>query len=190
MISQKLILQVQNCASKLTNDLVHTLQSSNRCPTYRTIPPDRLIDLKNDLYQNLGRWLSSRSRTAVETRYFKLGHERYMEGIPLSEVIFAQGVTKSMLLNFIDRCMLGNSEDLKLEHELVLAISEFFDEVTYWVSAGYEDAGRARLASPMPVEAARVQRNHKLEPARAGFESAGEEELAVSRGGDIGEASG
>jgi hypothetical protein len=42
----------------------------------------------------------------------------------------------------------------------------------------------------MPVEAARVQRNHKLEPARAGFESAGEEELAVSRGGDIGEASG
>jgi hypothetical protein len=189
MISQKLILQVQNCASKLTNDLVHTLQTSPRCPSYRTIPPDRLVELKDDLYKNLGRWLSSRSKASLESRYLKLGRERCLGGIPLSEVITAQSVTKRMLLNFIDRCMAGDAEDLKLEHELVLAISEFFDEVMYWVAAGYEDAYRAQLASPPQTESWRPE-PQKLEPALAGLEDAWDEELAVSRGGDIGEASG
>jgi hypothetical protein len=189
MISQKLINQVQSCADKLTNDLVHALQSSPRCPSYRSIPPDRLIELKDDLYKNLGRWLGSRSKSAVETRYLKLGRERHLEGIPLCEVIAAQSITKAMLLNFIRRCMPGASEELNLEYELVCSISEFFDEVIYWLSVGYEDASQARLMAPPDIERRAPKPSRHLEPVAVGAEEM-TEELSVSRGGDIGEASG
>jgi len=190
MISQKLISQVQSCADKLTNDLVYALQTNPRCQSYRTLPPDRLIELKDDLYKNLGRWLSSRSKAAVEARYLRLGRERYVAGIPLSEVIFAQSVTKSMLLHFIRGCMCGDAEDLKLEHELVLAVSEFFDEVIYWVAMGYEDARRAQLASLPDVDAPAWEPRRKMAPVSVGVQETADVDLDVSRAGDVGEASG
>jgi hypothetical protein len=189
MISQKLINQVQSCADKLTNDLVHVLQTSPRCPTYRNVPPERLHELKADLYKNLGRWLGSRSKSAVEARYLKLGRERYQEGIPLCEAIAAQSITKAMLLNFIQRCMPGESEELNLEYELACAISEFFDEVVYWVSVGYQDSYQARLMAPPELERRSPRPGRKLEPVGVGAEET-HEEWSVSRGGDIGEASG
>lgn len=187
MISQRMIDQVQACAGPLTNDLVSILYTNPRCPSYRALPKDRLIELKDDLYRNLGRWLSSRSRAAVESRYLKLGRERCLGGVPLSEVIFAQSVTKSLLLGFIRRSIPGDTADVNLEHELVLAISEFFDEVVYWVAEGYEDTRQAREANPSEdAETATWNPKPKIEPVRAGVGAANERDLAVSRGGDVG----
>jgi hypothetical protein len=191
MISPKMMQEVQSCADRLTNDLIAVLHTNPRCPAYRGLPTDRLIELKDDLYRNLGRWLNSRSKAAVEARYLKLGRERYLARIPLSEVIFAQSVTKSFLLDFIRRSMPGDSEDAGMEHELVHAISEFFDEVLSWVAAGYEDAGRAEAENP--VEEAGTSSwfpDSKGDPAPAGALQAVVDELPVSRGGDVGETSG
>jgi hypothetical protein len=191
MISQKMIQEVQTCADRLTNDLIAVLHTNPRCPSYRSLPTDQLLELKDDLYRNLGRWLSSRSKAAVEARYLKLGRERYLARIPLSEVIFAQSVTKSMLLDFIRRSVPGDSKDVNLEHELVLSISEFFDEVVYWVAMGHEDAGRAHQANP-PEDAGTSlwMPDSKIEPMTNGALEAVATELPVSRGGDVGETSG
>ncbi len=191
MISQKMIQEVQSCADRLTNDLIAVLHTNPRCPSYRNLPTDRLIELKDDLYRNLGRWLSSRSKSAVEARYLKLGRERHLARVPLSEVIFAQSVTKSMLLDFIRRSVPGDSQDANLEHELVLSISEFFDEVVYWVAEGYEDARRAHQANPAE-EADTITEipGSKSEPMTNGALAAVVAELPVSRGGDVGETSG
>jgi len=191
MISQKMIREVQTCADRLTNDLIAVLHTNPRCSSYRNLPTDQLIELKDDLYKNLGRWLSSRSKAAVEARYLKLGRERHLSRVPLSEVIFAQSVTKSMLLDFIRRSIPGDSQDAGPEHELVVAISEFFDEVVYWVAMGYEDAGRAQEANP--AEEAGTSPwvpDSKSEPMTNGALEAVVAELPVSRGGDVGETSG
>jgi hypothetical protein len=188
MISEKLIHQVHECADRLTNDLIQAVQADPRCEAYKGIPRSRLIELKDELYRNLGRWLTSHSRSAIEVRYVKLGRERYLEGIPLSEFIYALHLTKSMLLSFIRRCLPGQAEDVSLEYELALAISEFFDEAIYCATIGYEDAAYAGLSAPPKVEVAAVPRAAKRAPEQA--YTGAEEDLAVSRGGQIGEASG
>ena len=191
MISQKLLRFVRENASRLTTDLVQALQEHPRTYGYRSISPDRLIELKSDLYVNLGSWLSARSKFALELRYRKLGRQRYLDGIPLSHVIHALNLTKTMLLHYIRRALPGDVGELPLEHELVLAISEFFDEAIYFASMGYEDACRASLASPEQAEIAK-----KLSAGIPRLSSAlqlgdhGEIDLPISRAGDIGEASG
>ncbi len=191
MISQKLLRFVQENANRLTTDLVQALQEHPRTYGYRSISPDRLIELKSDLYVNLGSWLSARSKFALESRYRKLGRQRYLDGIPLSHVIHALNLTKTMLLHYIRRALPGDPSELALEHELVLAISEFFDEAIYFASVGYEDACRASLASPEQAEIAK-----KLSAGIPRLSSSlqlgdhAEIDLPISRGGDIGEASG
>lgn len=188
MISHRLIEQIHKSADRLTNDLIERLQTDPSCPAYRTIPRERLIALKDDLYQNLGRWISSRSKIAVRSRYVKLGRERYLEGIPLSELIFALSVTKSMLVDFIRHCVPGRPEELNLEYDLVISIGEFFDEAVFFAATGYEDAYRAQLNAPRKAESVVVIPSAKRGPQPAYV--ALEEDWAVSRSGQIGEASG
>ena len=191
MISQKLLRFVQENANRLTTDLVQALQEHPRTYGYRSISPDRLIELKSDLYVNLGKWLSARSKFALESRYRKLGRQRYLDGIPLSHVIHALNLTKTMLLHYIRRALPGDSGELTLEHELVLAISEFFDEAIYFASMGYEDACRASLASPEQAEIAKkLSAGIPRLSSALQVEEQGEIDLPISRAGDIGEASG
>ena len=188
MTSQRLIEQIHESANGLTNDLIERLHTDPRSTAYRTIPRDRLIALKDDLYLHLGRWLCTRSKSALKARYVRLGRERYLEGIPLSELIFALSLTKSMVIDFIRHCVPGKPEELNLEYDLVVSIGEFFDEAIYLASVGYEDAHRAQLtASPVLVEVANGL-VEKRQPIRTHHPV--DEDWAISRGGDIGEASG
>lgn len=195
MISKRLIRHIQDNAGKLTADLVHVLRESPRTPAYRDVPSDRLIELKGGLYEQLGRWLSARSKFALERRYRKLGRERYLADIPLSQHICALNLTKSMLLDFICRSTPGDPSELGLQHELVLSISEFFDEASYFASAGYEDACRATLASPAqpqtkPPKRRPLSARGRKKAEREHAEIEGEVDFLISRAGDIGEASG
>ncbi len=188
MISQRLIEQIHESANRLTNDLIERLQTDSRSTAYRTLPREQLIALKDDFYQHLGSWLSTRSKSAVKTRYLRLGRERYLEGIPLSELIFALSVTKSMLVDFIRHRMTGRAEELHLEYDLVISIGEFFDEAVYFASVGYDDAHRAHLAAaPEPGEGT-DEAVEKKKPGRT--HQPIDEDWAVSRSGQIGEASG
>ena len=188
MISQRLIEQIHESANRLTNDLIERLQTDSRSTAYRTIPRERLIALKDDLYQNLGSWLSTRSKSAVKARYVRLGRERYLEGIPLSELIFGLSVTKSMLVDFIRHCMPGRAEELNLEYDLVISIGEFFDEAIYFAAVGYDDAHRAQLGAAASSSEGADDAVEKKQPVRTSQPV--DEDWAVSRSGQIGEASG
>jgi hypothetical protein len=118
----------------------------------------------------------------------KLGHERYFEGIPLSELIFALSLTKSMLVDFIRHCVPGRPEELNLEYDLVISIGEFFDEAIFFAATGYEDAYRAQLNAPHKTESIVVIPGEKRGPLPDN--EALDEDWAISRGGQIGEASG
>lgn len=188
MISQRLIEQIHESANRLTNDLIELLQSDPRSTSYRTIPREQLSALKDDLYQHLGSWLSTRSKSSVKARYERLGRERYLEGIPLSELIFALSVTKSMLVDFIRHRMPGHAEELHLEYDLVISIGEFFDEAIYFASVGYDDAHRAHLAAASRSGEEAGENVEKKQPGRT--HQPIDEDWAVSRSGQIGEASG
>lgn len=189
MISRRLLQHIQDNAHKLTADLVHELQRNPRTPAYWLIPAEQLIELKRELFANLGRWLSARSKFALESRYRRLGRERYLVGIPLSQVVCALNLTKCMLLEFIYRATPGDVDELQLEHQLVMAISEFFSEATYLATLGYEDATQAGLTAPPEpdVKFVRTTLVPQSQKIAAGEVVDGELGLPVSRGGDIGE---
>ena len=141
MISARLVAMIEDHADQLTAGLVETLLHHPRTSGYHQLPRSELRDRANDVYRNLGRWLTRGSERAIEASYADLGRLRRREGIPLSEVIFALILTKAHLLEYVKTSGLSDTAlDLYQELDLVRVVEQFFDKTIYYAAHGYEEA--------------------------------------------------
>jgi hypothetical protein len=189
VISRRLIQLVEQNADRLTNDLIEAVRRDPRTAAYHRMSDEDLHERALDLFRNLGQWLSARTEFAVQTRYEAFGRRRFQEGIPFSHVLFALSMAKTMLLDFLRGSVSGDSQELPLEYELALAVSQFYDKAVYHAAVGYEQAARAlahRPASDAPAPAGVAPRGVNRSLAL----DAEDLDLAVSRSGDIGESGG
>ncbi len=190
MISQRLIRLVEQNADRLNNDLIAELRRDPRSAAYHRLSDEDLHERGQDLFRNLGQWLSARTEFAVQNRYQALGRKRCQEGLPLSQVVFALTRAKGRLLDFIRSSVAGESSaELPLEYELAWAIAVFFDKAIYHTVAGFEEAARAP-AVPAPVAATAQPAPPRQPPSREILLDRDDLDLAVSRSGDIGESGG
>ena len=67
----------------------------------QNLPADELHRRVYDVYHNLGRWLSDKTEEHVEATYGGLGRTRAVEGVPLSEVVYALVLIKEHLREYI-----------------------------------------------------------------------------------------
>lgn len=193
MISQRLLRMVKQNADRLTNDLIAEIRRDPRTTAYHKLSEEDLHERALDLFHNLGQWLSAHTEFAVQTRYEAFGRKRYQEKIPFSQALFALTRAKSLLLNFIRGAIEAESAaELPLEHELVIAISQFFDKALYHAAAGYEDAAKAAQAPSRVADSVSARANNAVSRPVA-RESGGEGhelDFQISRSGDIGESAG
>ena len=100
---------------------------------------DELQQLAHGVYRNLGEWLSHNTEGAIETTYSKLASDRYAEGIPLSEVVYALILTKEHLRDYVRSSgLLDTAVELYQEQELRTLVGRFFDKAIYCTVRGYE----------------------------------------------------
>lgn len=189
MIPKNLVEQIERHSDQLTHEVLQTVGNDARAGAYQTLPESELRDAADELFRHLGLWLTSRTDSAIESRYLKIGRERFHQGIPLSQVIHALGLVKSTLIRFLRGSTVGNAADLHLEYELILSISEFFDKAVYYGSRGYEDARAAESASPQAEEIEVSGISVRVRPKEAEAQAT-EWNPSISRGGDVGEVSG
>jgi len=189
MISRRLIQLVEANADRLTHDLIDAVRRDPRTAAYHRMSDEDLHERALDLFRNLGQWLSARTEFALQTRYEAFGRRRFQEGIPFSNVLFALHTAKTILLDFLRGSASGEPGELPLEHELVVAVSQFYDKAVYHAAVGYEQA--ARTLAHRPAEAlVAAAAAHVASPRAPETIESEELDFAVSRSGDIGESGG
>ncbi len=180
MISRKLVTQIESQADQLAREVVEAVRSDPRTSAYQALRNDELRKAVDEVLRNLGAWLTSRSRAAIEKRYLKIGIQRRHEGVPLSQVMHALHIVQDIVLRFVRTSVLGSPEEAGLEADLALAVAEFFDSAVYGVALGYESA------EPAAVEEAPAVYTPPVKTVDA-------EDIdwdPTSRAGDVGEVSG
>jgi hypothetical protein len=188
MISQALVQQIERHSHRLTQEVLAAVRNDARAKGFERLPDSDLRESLESLFQYLGRWLTSRTDYAVESRYRRIGRERRRQGIPLSQLIFAFGLVRSTMNQFLRSSTMGTAGDLYLEHELALSIHEFIEKAVYYASLGYEDAQAAQHASP---EARDIDVSGlEFPPIPTHWDPESEWDPHVSRAGDVGEVSG
>lgn len=138
----EIIHNIERNASFMAKKWAKGMAESDFTVTYKKLPQDQLAKLGGDVYNNLGHWMEKESfDKEVETIYARIGRERYAQGYPLSEIIFALHYTKKVLSDFItSQGLLPNVIELYQTISFLDKIYKFFDYAAFYLVKGYNEA--------------------------------------------------
>ncbi len=138
----KFISVIENDSLELAKKWAKGILKSKFTRTYRKLPEEKLIKLAKNVYDNLGKWLlRSTTRIEIGKIYVEIGKQRYNQGYPLCEVIYAANYEKRILADHISS--VGVLPDaLKLYHSMdfISRLYDFFDIATFYLTRGYQEA--------------------------------------------------
>ena len=139
MLSDRMIRIIECRAEELTQGAVKRLQSSPHTRAYHGLSPDELHHRLFEVYHDLGRWLLKNTDHTIHAWYDELGEQRFKEGIPLPEVLWALVLKKDHLKEDVSTSMLADSPlELHREQELYRLIGHFFDRAACYAAEAYE----------------------------------------------------
>ncbi|MCB1020391.1 MAG: hypothetical protein H6509_10360 [Bryobacterales bacterium] len=180
MISRKLVCQIEDQSDHLAREVVEAVRRDPRTAAYLGLQNDELRRSVDEVLAQLGKWLTSRSNSAIENRYRKIGMQRRHAGIPQSQLVCALHTVQETVLQFVQGSVLASPEEIGLEADLMIAIALFFDSAVYGVALGYEAAEPAAKAAAVGAT--------YTPPTVQAVEDADWD--PTSRAGDVGEVSG
>ena len=139
MLSTRLVQMIEDHAEQLTRGLITDLQENPLTSEYHKLSPAEIHRRVYDVYHNLGEWLGHESEEVVEAHYSRLGKQRALDGVPLSQVLYALIRTKNHLFDFIRTAGLFDSAvGLYQLQELRRLVDNFFDKAFYYAARAYE----------------------------------------------------
>jgi hypothetical protein len=148
MITRKLVRMIEAHCDDLAKGLAEKLHRSSRTAGFLVIPREELVHATGDLYRNLGDWLLSKTEAEIEMRFVEIGKRRYVQKVPLDDVIWGIILSKEALWGFLRRESLADHAlDLFNELEFMQLLDGFFDRAVYYAVRGYESAKTARVAA-------------------------------------------
>jgi hypothetical protein len=152
MLSSRLIQLIETHVHSLTTESMRDVLTSEHTRAFRTIPRTELELRLAALFRNLGKWITDPDDCAVREEYEHWGKLRFLEGIPLSEVLYSVILAKNQLRRFIrEHGLVAFSNDRASPDELLPVelygifevehmVGEFFDRALYHLAKGYETA--------------------------------------------------
>jgi hypothetical protein len=162
MLSERLIKIIEAHSEELTWGAVEKLQSSPHTRSHHRLSRDKLYHWLFEVYLDLGWWLWKSTDHEIRARYGELGKQRFKEGIPLAEVLWALVLTKDHLRERIGNSMSADSAlELHQEREIYRLIARFFDRAACYVAEAYE-RGASLDREDLVVTVARERRTSLL----------------------------
>lgn len=135
-----LMQQIETHAEQLTQRVIDAVRTSPRTMFLRDVSEEELTRRFFDLFRNLGRWLSEKKESEIETIYSDIGRRRCREAVPLSELVYALILVKQNLWDYVQKNVVAVSESTLYEEQLVAEmVGRFFDRAVYHTVRGYEE---------------------------------------------------
>ena len=148
MLSDQVIRIIESHAEELTEGVMEKLRSSSHTPAYHSVPREELHYRPFEIYHDLGHWLLGNMEQTVQTRYEALGKQRYKEGVPLGQALWAQVLIKEHLRDAIGNAMSADSAlELHREREILRLIGRFFDRALCYTAEAYEREANMEAAA-------------------------------------------
>ncbi len=141
MLFKKFVSLVETHAEDLTKKWINEVRNNPSTPNYHNMNEKLLVNRISDLFFRLGKWLSKDDFTDKETveHFISLGRERALEGLEVSEVIYALILTKAVLWKYVvSQGIINTIIDMHQALEFHNKISNFFDKAIYYIAVGFE----------------------------------------------------
>ncbi|HWR35250.1 MAG TPA: hypothetical protein VN622_05195 [Clostridia bacterium] len=146
ILAYRLVRLIEVHSEGLARTLRQKLDTSDRCPDYRNVPPEELTHIVYEMYRNLGEWLLGKTEADIEVRYTAIGARRAEQNVPLSQVLWTIALVKENLWEYLKKeSLVERPSEVFGELEMLQLLESFFDRAVFYAAIGYE---RARAAHP------------------------------------------
>ena len=154
MLSTRLVELMETHAEDIAKAVLDKLRSDRRVSLFSRLPDKDLLKRFEDVCKRLSFWLSESDEAELAEHYESLGRMRYLEQIPLHEVVWAALLVKKQLLRYArEHCCEQTAYEIHAEAELERVVNGFFDKVVYSIVHGYQQeqgsASSATQAQPV-----------------------------------------
>ena len=168
--------------SELNADLKTNLGTSH----YHRLSDEELLRRGTAVFQGLTQWLDTQEESALQKYGEDLGKHRFTEGIPLGQVVLAFILIEKHIWAFLDASAETVEADVRRD------ITECFQKIAYYTAKGYEAslAASNRHAKRSPVGQFLPDASQVPPRKEVGKEARKDQDVEISRGGQVGELGG
>ena len=148
MLAYRLVRLIETHSDQLSSGLLHKIQSSDKCRDFNRVPAEEFKQRVTEIYHHLGEWLLGKTEYDIDRRYREIGQRRALQGVPLSQVIWAIALTKENLMDFMQK-EASNDKPVEIfgELEILQLLEQFFDRAIFYAALGYEHSRAAHAAA-------------------------------------------
>jgi hypothetical protein len=159
MLSARMVELIQNHAPQLTSAVLAELTTNERTPSFHKMPLRDLEARIFRIYNHLGDWISAANERVAQEEFEYWGRQRQVQGVPLSEIVYAVILLKRQLSRYVRDNGLIESSLPRVDGDALLPVhlhslqelnqmmSEFFDMALYNLARGYEAEAKRHAAS-------------------------------------------
>jgi hypothetical protein len=146
MIAARLLQRVETNWERIAQAVIVARNSDPHLQHYRDLSDPEIRERVQDLTSNLALWLTTKDHDKMAQHFEKLGRTRYVEGMPLHEVIQKLNTIKRAIRTYASEQNFSLSAvEIYEELELLRSMAAFFDFVIYRVAKGYEEGLRFKI---------------------------------------------
>jgi hypothetical protein len=141
MLSKILVDTILTHAEEIITRIVDNILTHPRTAYYHTMDRAELKKRVEGIFKNLGKALQEGSEAELRTIYLKFGKVRYFEGVPLSDLLYALIMCRRHMLQVLQKHVVPESSaQLYQEMQLHDRLAQFFDDIVYFATKGYQEA--------------------------------------------------
>ena len=142
--ADKLIGVTERHAGEISEQWGKAVRTNPRTPSYHSMTQDQCVLHAMDFYKNLGRvYFSEKPYTEVTEYFTKYAEERYKEGIPLHEAIYALIMMRRHIWLYADfQAVILTGLDQQQSVESINKTIRVFDHGIYLVIRKYEEMSK------------------------------------------------
>ncbi len=137
----KVVSFVESHINHFTKAFAKEVKKSKYLSRYKGFDEQELMKRSKTFFENLVNWLKEEMNHGEVGRYFvRIGKERYQEGFPLCEIIYALFLIKNIFWKKIrEEGFLSSTLDLYIAIETLKKIYDFFDIGAFYIVRGYQE---------------------------------------------------
>lgn len=146
MIANRLLQRIETNWEKIAQAVIVARNNDPHLQHYRDLSEPEIRERVQDLTSHLAIWLTTKDHDKMTRHFENLGRTRYVEGMPLHEVIQKLNTIKRAIRTYASEQNYALSAvEIYEELELLRSMASFFDFVIYRVAKGYEEGMRLKI---------------------------------------------
>lgn len=143
LLYNRFVKLVEENHQEITERFMTDLLRNPDTVSYQGLDRNSIYETSDVVYRDLSKWITRDfPKAKIQERYRKLGHDRFNQGVPFSQVQKALVLQKRHLwLYVMDKLysdLTSYREAVDLNNRVVL----YFDRATHFMLQGYEDLMR------------------------------------------------